>query len=84
MGYARYYQASKSAAKGAVSDERFSPNDDKWSGEHAASDVARLPGVFFCSRKTSSDTPNIRDLGVTTLKRFGVDVPSDFEGDVIV
>ncbi len=84
MGYARYYQAAKSAAKGAVSDKRFTPNLDKWSGEHAAADVARLPGVFFCNRKAQNTAPNIRDLGVTALRHLGVDVPADFEGEVIV
>lgn len=84
LGYDRYYQSSKAAAKGAVGGELFEPNADKWSGEHAASDAAWIPGVLFCNRPLAKDEPNIIDLGVTALRFLNRDVPSGYEGEGIV
>jgi len=80
FGYDNMYQSSKNAAKGAVGSEWFDMNEDKWSGEHASSDVARLPGILFCNRRIEATDPNIIDLGVTTLGYLNADVPGDFEG----
>ena len=84
LGYARSYQGSKTAAKGAVGTGLFEKNDNKWSGEHAAADVAWCPGILFTNRKVESDFPDIRDLGVTALNYLGCDVPTDFEGEQLV
>ncbi len=84
LGYAQYYQSSKTAAKGAVGNGLTETNADKWSGEHAASDVAELPGILFCNQAIEKDDPDIRDLGVTALRYLGRDVPGDFEGDNLV
>ncbi|GMW01739.1 MAG: hypothetical protein AMXMBFR84_28760 [Candidatus Hydrogenedentota bacterium] len=80
LGYAEGFQSTKSAANGAAPKVLFEPNDDKWSGEHASSDVAFTPGIFFCNRPIAVDKPNIMDLGVTSLKYLGLAVPADFEG----
>jgi len=80
FGYGQYYQSSKSVAMGAVGSEFFEDNLDKWSGEHAASDRARLPGIFFCNKKVEATDPNILDLGVMALAYLGADVPADYEG----
>ncbi len=80
FGYDNFHQSSKNAAKGAVGRSNFDDNLDKWSGEHASSDVARLPGILFCSRNVEATDPSILDLGVTALAYLGADVPSDFEG----
>ncbi len=90
LGYHRYYQSSKSAAKGAILEaaegagKYTEPNINKWAGEHAASDAAYKPGIFFCSRALQKPEPDIRDLGVTSLKFLEADVPADYEGDSIV
>ena len=81
LGYNRKYQSAKSAAKGAVVPGLFEPNEDKWSGEHAAADMAWCPGIFFSNQKVEEPDPNIMDLGVTALSFLGADVPSDFEGN---
>ncbi len=80
LGFTEGYQCSKDCARGAVTTGLFEPNEDKWSGEHAAADVARLPGVLFANRMIEKEAPDIRDLGVTVLRRFERDAPGDFEG----
>lgn len=80
FGYDRFYQSSKSCAGGGVTEFLYEANEDKWSGEHAASDVAWIPGIFFCNRKVESDTPNILDIGVSALRFLERDVPADYEG----
>ncbi|MCH7960639.1 MAG: alkaline phosphatase family protein [Candidatus Hydrogenedentes bacterium] len=80
LGYAEGYQSTKNAAKGAAPAELFEPNNDKWSGEHAASDVATTPGIFFANKTLTSDTPRIVDIGVTALEYLGKDVPLEMEG----
>jgi hypothetical protein len=62
----------------------FEPNDDKWSGEHAAADSAWCPGIFFSNKKVENPKPTILDLGVTTLAYLERDVPADFEGVKLV
>jgi predicted AlkP superfamily phosphohydrolase/phosphomutase len=79
LGYNEGYQSTKSAAKGAAPKDLFEPNTDKWSGEHAASDVDFTPGIFFCNRPVDGD-PSLIDLGVTALEFLELEVPEDFEG----
>lgn len=79
LGYAEGYQTNKASAAGAAPKELFSPNKDKWSGEHASSDMAITPGILFANQKLNGQ-PGIMDLGVTALKRLGVSVPPTFEG----
>jgi predicted AlkP superfamily phosphohydrolase/phosphomutase len=80
FGFDGLHQVSKSVAAGAVGSELFEDNVDKWSGDHSSSDLARLPGIFFCNQSVEAPDPNIMDLGVTALGYLGADVPSDFEG----
>jgi predicted AlkP superfamily phosphohydrolase/phosphomutase len=79
LGYAEGYQTDKSSAAGAAPKEVISDNDDIWSGEHASSDVATTPGIFFINRPLSSE-PSLLDLGVTALGFLGAEVPAEFEG----
>ncbi len=84
LGYARGYQNTKSAAKGAVPKELLIPNLDKWSGDHVAANFTRIPGMLFVNRPVATEEPDIRDLGVTTLAYAGVAPPDDFEGRSLV
>ncbi|MCP4645650.1 MAG: hypothetical protein GY851_34715 [bacterium] len=83
FGYAKGYQNTKSTAKGSVPADLFETCKDKWSGEHAASDMASTPGILFANRALTKDSPAIQDLGVTTLAFFGIEPPSDYEGAAI-
>lgn len=80
FGYGQYYQSAKSVAMGAVTTDLFEDNTDKWSGEHASSDRARLPGIFFCNHKVEATDPNIMDLGCIALGYLGASIPADYEG----
>ncbi len=80
LGYADGYQSTKDSAKGAAPKELLEPNDDKWSGEHAASDIASTPGILFVNRPIAVKDPRLEDLGVTALAYLGKAVPKDFEG----
>lgn len=84
LGYAEGYQNSKNCARGAVGDALFTPNRDKWSGEHAASAAADLPGIFYCSRKLDQQSPHIQDFGPAILRHFGRDIPSEYEGEAFL
>jgi len=79
LGYNEGYQSTKSAAKGAAPMDLFEPNTDKWSGEHAASDVDFTPGIFLCNRPIDGE-PSLIDLGVTALEFLELEVPEDYEG----
>lgn len=79
LGFRDGFQMNKASAAGAVPKTVFTPNDDKWSGEHAAADVHHAQGILFCNRPLHPN-PAIVDLGVTALARFGIEPPSDYEG----
>lgn len=80
LGYALGYQNTKSTARGAIPKELIIPNLDKWSGEHVASDFARVPGMLFTNKPIERTEPDIRDLGVTALAYSDVEIPEDLEG----
>lgn len=79
LGYTEGYQTSKVSAKGGAPMDIFEPNDDIWSGEHAASDVAATPGILFMNKPVAY-TPALPDLGVTALRYLGVEVPREYTG----
>ncbi len=79
LGYEDGYQTDKPSAAGAAPQQLFTPNNDKWSGEHAASDVANTPGILFANKPLAAN-PVIIDIGVTALKYLGVETKSDLEG----
>jgi predicted AlkP superfamily phosphohydrolase/phosphomutase len=80
LGYAEGYQSTKDTVKGSAPELLFEPNTDKWSGEHASSDVRLTPGIFFSNQSIGDRDPHIVDLGVTALNYLGAQVPDDFEG----
>ncbi len=79
MGYNDGYQTAKASAGGAAPEEILSPNNRKWSGEHAASDVAITHGVLFANRELN-DAPTLVDIGPTALQHLGIEPPGDFQG----
>lgn len=83
-GYAVAYQSTKDTAKGSCPKDLFEPVTDKWSGEHAATDLDAVPGMLFTNRPLSNDAPDIRDLGVTALACLGVTAPADCEGAPVI
>jgi predicted AlkP superfamily phosphohydrolase/phosphomutase len=79
LGYAEGYQTSKASAAGAAPKDLFAPNTDKWSGEHASSDVEFTHGILFSNRKLGEGA-TLLDLGVTAFAHLGAQAPEHFEG----
>ena len=79
VGYHKSYRHSWDCATGAVSDIVFSDNTKSWSGDHCV-DPRLVPGVFFCNRKVTTETPNILDMAPTALDLFGVNKPNYMQG----
>ena len=84
LGYAPYYQNARQSARGGVGGALFEPIEDKWSGEHAATEYTLSAGVLFANQAIEKPAPHIQDLGVTALALLGVDAPSDYEGDALI
>jgi predicted AlkP superfamily phosphohydrolase/phosphomutase len=80
LAFREGYCTSWETRLGGIPKELFLPNRKKWSGEHAASDVAETNGIFFSSRKTSVEDPAIVDVAVTALELLGAKKGSEMEG----
>ncbi len=78
------YRTSWRTPLGGIPRELFEPNMKKWSGDHAASDVADTPGVILASRRLAAGDPAILDLAPTALAFFGVPVPPDMQGHALL
>ncbi|TMB17312.1 MAG: phosphodiesterase [Deltaproteobacteria bacterium] len=74
------YRTSWRTPLGGIPSALFEPNTRKWSGDHAASDVADTPGILLASRRLSPGDATILDLAPTALAYFGVPVASDMQG----
>ena len=83
LGYGPNYQNSRQTSRGGVGGPLVEPVEDKWSGEHAATDYQLCQGIFFSNVPVEKEEPHIQDLGVTALKRLEADVPSEYEGQEI-
>jgi predicted AlkP superfamily phosphohydrolase/phosphomutase len=70
VGYEGGYRSSWECATGAVTEPVFSDNTKSWSGDHCV-DPEIVPGVFFCNRAITTDTPHIADIPVSVLGLFG-------------
>ncbi|HRI87898.1 MAG TPA: alkaline phosphatase family protein, partial [Candidatus Hydrogenedentes bacterium] len=81
LGYAEGYQTSKPSARGAAPAELFLPNEDKWSGDHAASAANVTRGIFFSNKPLAGAVdPSILDLAPTTLEFLNVEIPNGYQG----
>jgi predicted AlkP superfamily phosphohydrolase/phosphomutase len=81
LGYAEGFQTSRAGVASRAPKELFTPNVDKWSGEHAASAADDIPGIFFANRPLPGATkPSILDLGATALAYLNLQVPPDYQG----
>jgi len=78
------YRTSWRTPLGGIPGDLLEPNLKKWSGDHAASDVADTPGVILASRRLVTDDPAIVDLAPTALAFLGVPVPPEMEGHALL
>jgi predicted AlkP superfamily phosphohydrolase/phosphomutase len=79
IGYHKGFRHSWDCATGSVTREVFSDNTRSWSGDHCV-DPRFVPGVFWCNRAITTETPALIDLAPTVLDLFGVAVPEYMQG----
>jgi predicted AlkP superfamily phosphohydrolase/phosphomutase len=82
VGYSRGYRASWDGATGVVAGPVFSDNIKAWSGDHCI-DPRLVPGVLFCNRNVSAETPSLVDIAPSTLWLFGLEPPAYMDGKVL-
>jgi predicted AlkP superfamily phosphohydrolase/phosphomutase len=78
------YRTSWRTPLGGIPATLFEPNLRKWSGDHAASDVADTPGVIVSSRHLAAGDPAIVDLAPTALIYFGVPLSPEMQGHALL
>jgi predicted AlkP superfamily phosphohydrolase/phosphomutase len=84
IAFAENYRTSWETILGGVPAALFADNDKKWSGDHAASDVADTPGILIANRPLSRTEANIVDLAPTACGFFGRAVPKEFVGKSVL
>lgn len=65
---------------GGIPEGLFADNTKKWSGDHAASDVAETAGILLSNRKLETSSAEIIDIAPTVLSIFGLPKPAHLEG----
>jgi predicted AlkP superfamily phosphohydrolase/phosphomutase len=80
LAFAENYRTSWESILGGVPAGLFADNPKKWSGDHAASDVAETPGILVANRPIVRDDPGIVDLAPTALRFFGKAPPAHYTG----
>jgi predicted AlkP superfamily phosphohydrolase/phosphomutase len=84
IAFAENYRTSWESILGGVPAELFADNDKKWSGDHAASDVADTPGVVVSNRALASDDPHIVDIAPTAHAFFKKAIPGYYAGKTLL
>jgi predicted AlkP superfamily phosphohydrolase/phosphomutase len=80
IAFAENYRTSWETILGGVPAALFADNDKKWSGDHAASDVADTPGILIANRPLGRTAANIADLAPTACAFFSKSVPAEYTG----
>jgi predicted AlkP superfamily phosphohydrolase/phosphomutase len=80
VAFAEHYRTSWETILGGVPAGQFADNDKKWSGDHAASDVADTPGILVANRPISGDPVSIVDIAATAHAFFGRERPAHYVG----
>jgi predicted AlkP superfamily phosphohydrolase/phosphomutase len=78
VGYAWGYRSSWATSTGKVAGVLLEDNDAAWSGDHCM-DSRAVPGVILANRALRADG-DLRDLPVTILRYFGIEVPQQMQG----
>jgi predicted AlkP superfamily phosphohydrolase/phosphomutase len=80
IAFAEHYRTSWETILGGVPAEMFADNTKKWSGDHAASDVADTDGILISNRTIAVPLAAIVDLAPTALSFFGQQPAPDHVG----
>jgi hypothetical protein len=80
VGYARGYRSSWATSSGEIPEGLLIDNDAEWSGDHCM-DARVVPGILLSNRPLRTGEPaDLKDLPVSILARFGVEVPAQMKG----
>ena len=79
MGYRRGWRGSNESAMGAVTDEVFTDNMLKWSGDHCIA-ADEVPGILMTNRPILRKDPALVDMAPTILRLFGITPPAEMVG----
>lgn len=79
IAFEENYRTSWETILGGVPEGLIADNDKKWSGDHAASDVADTAGIIISNRPLR-DRPTIVDIAPTALTFFEREVPGRYAG----
>ena len=80
VAFADGYRTSWETILGGVPAGTFADNPKKWSGDHAASDVADTDGILISNVVISAERPAIVDIAPTVLALCGKPAPSQYSG----
>jgi predicted AlkP superfamily phosphohydrolase/phosphomutase len=84
IGYARGYRSSWATGLGSIVDgDVITDNDSAWSADHCMA-AEQLPGVIFCNQPLKVSDPALVDLAPTILRAYGLPVPKDMTGRVLL
>ena len=84
IAFAENYRTSWETILGGVPKGLFADNDKKWSGDHAASDVAETPGILISNRVIGPEIPSIVDFAPTAHGFFGKTAPVHYVGQSLL
>ena len=74
------WRTSWATMLGGIPEALTEPNAKKWSGDHAASDVADTSGILLVNQRLNLDDPRIVDLAPTILHHYEIAPPTDMDG----
>jgi predicted AlkP superfamily phosphohydrolase/phosphomutase len=80
VAFAEGYRTSWETILGGVPAGLFADNTKKWSGDHAASDVADTDGILIANVPIADEHPGIVDIAPTVLGLFAKPVPTQYSG----
>ncbi|MCA9719286.1 MAG: alkaline phosphatase family protein, partial [Myxococcales bacterium] len=79
VGFNPGYRMGSDAGLGALQREVLRPNRDEWIADHCMAHD-RVPGVLLSNRPLARENPQLADIPVTVLARFGVPAPEQMIG----
>lgn len=80
VAFAENYRTSWETILGGIPKGLFADNDKKWSGDHAASDVADTSGILVSNRAIAPKDAGIVDFAPTAHVFFGKALPKQYAG----
>ena len=82
VGWNRGFRTSWASILGGFSEEIFSDNLDKWSGDHCI-DPRLVPAVLVTNRRVNASKPTLCDLTASILEEFNIKSGKEVTGNSI-